>query len=171
MILTWLPYYLENERNITGGNIAFVSSLLPWAAIPGSIFFSYLSDRLGRRRPVLMIMLPLAFIATASIVYFESMAILYTALILYGIVGKISTNPVLIAVVANNAPKSAYSTAFSVYNFIGMCASILAPYITGFIYDQTESMANGFYLAAGLLLIGFISVLFLKEDKPVPTEA
>ncbi len=26
MILTWLPYYLEAERGITGGNIAFVSS-------------------------------------------------------------------------------------------------------------------------------------------------
>lgn len=168
MILTWLPYYLENERGITGGNIAFVASLLPWAAIPGSIFFSYLSDKLGRRRPVLLIMLPLAFVATASIVYFENMAILYTALILYGIVGKISTNPVLVALVANNAPKQAYSTAFSVYNFIGMCASILAPYITGYIYDQTGSMANGFYLAAGLLLVGFVAVIFVKEDKPTP---
>src|SRR5699024_10796325 len=143
---------LENERNINGGNIAFVSSLLPWAGIPGSIFLSYLSDRLGRRRPALMVMLPLSFLAADRIVCFECMAILYSALILYGIVGKISTIPVLIAVVANNAPKSAYSTAFSVYNFIGMCASILALYITGFIYDQAESMANGFYLAAGLLL-------------------
>lgn len=168
MILTWLPYYLANERGITGGNIAFVASLLPWAAIPGSIFFSYISDKMGRRRPVLLVMLPLAFLATASIVYFDNMAILYTALILYGVVGKISTNPVLVALVANNAPKQAYSTAFSVYNFIGMSSSILAPVVTGYIYDKTGSMANGFYLAAGLLIVGFIAVLFVKEDKPEP---
>lgn len=163
MIITWLPYYLESERGINGAQVAFVASLVPWAAIPGSLFFSWLSDKLGRRRPVLLIMLPLAFIFTASIVFFDNLIILYIALIGYGIVGKISTNPVLIAVVADNAPKSALGTSFSVYNFIGMTASILAPYVTGFLTDVTGSMAVGFYLAAVLLIVGLIAALMLKE--------
>ncbi|MEJ7540337.1 MFS transporter [Staphylococcus intermedius] len=165
MIITWLPYYLESERGINGAQVAFVASLVPWAAIPGSLFFSWLSDKLGRRKPVLMIMLPLAFIFTASIVFFDNLIILYISLIGYGIVGKISTNPVLIAVVADNAPKSALGTSFSVYNFIGMTASILAPYITGFLTDVTGSMAIGFYLAAFLLLVGFTASLLLKEQR------
>ncbi|KOR13064.1 MFS transporter [Staphylococcus carnosus] len=165
MIITWLPYYLETERGINGAQVAFVASLVPWAAIPGSLFFSWLSDKLGRRRPVLMVMLPLAFIFTISIVFFDNLAILYIALIGYGIVGKISTNPVLIAVVSDNAPKSALGTSFSVYNFIGMTASILAPYITGFLTDLTGSMAIGFYLAAALLVVGFIAAILLKENK------
>ncbi|CAL28951.1 MFS transporter [Staphylococcus carnosus] len=165
MIITWLPYYLETERGINGAQVAFVASLVPWAAIPGSLFFSWLSDKLGRRRPVLMVMLPLAFIFTISIVFFDNLAILYIALIGYGIVGKISTNPVLIAVVSDNAPKSALGTSFSVYNFIGMTASILAPYITGFLTDLTGSMAIGFYLAAALLVVGFIVAILLKENK------
>ncbi|PTI86143.1 MFS transporter [Staphylococcus simulans] len=167
MIITWLPYYLESERGINGAQVAFVASLVPWAAIPGSLFFSWLSDKLGRRKPVLMIMLPLAFIFTASIVFFDNLVILYIALIGYGIVGKISTNPVLIAVVADNAPKSALGTSFSVYNFIGMTASILAPYITGFLTDLTGSMAIGFYLAALLLVVGLVAALMLKEKGKV----
>lgn len=167
MIITWLPYYLESERGINGAKVAFVASLVPWAAIPGSLFFSWLSDKLGRRKPVLMIMLPLAFIFTASIVFFDNLVILYIALIGYGIVGKISTNPVLIAVVADNAPKSALGTSFSVYNFIGMTASILAPYITGFLTDLTGSMAIGFYLAALLLVVGLVAALMLKEKGKV----
>lgn len=167
MIITWLPYYLESERGINGAQVAFVASLVPWAAIPGSLFFSWLSDKLGRRKPVLMIMLPLAFIFTASIVFFDNLVILYIALIGYGIVGKISTNPVLIAVVADNAPKSALDTSFSVYNFIGMTASILAPYITGFLTDLTGSMAIGFYLAALLLVVGLVAALMLKEKGKV----
>lgn len=163
MIITWLPYYLETERGINGAQVAFIASLVPWAAIPGSLFFSWLSDRLGRRRPVLLVMIPLAFIFTISIVMFDHLWILYIALIGYGIVGKISTNPVLIAVVADNAPKNALSTSFSVYNFIGMNASILAPYVTGYLTDLTGAMATGFYLAAGLLIIGFICTLLLKE--------
>lgn len=114
-----------------------------------------------------MIMLPLAFIFTASIVFFDNLVILYIALIGYGIVGKISTNPVLIAVVADNAPKSALGTSFSVYNFIGMTASILAPYITGFLTDLTGSMAIGFYLAALLLVVGLVAALMLKEKGKV----
>ncbi|MEB6237257.1 MFS transporter [Staphylococcus gallinarum] len=165
MIITWLPFYLETERGINGAQVAFVASLVPWAATPGSLFFSWLSDRLGRRRPVLLIMLPLAFLFTISIVLFDNIWILYLALIGYGIVGKISTNPVLIAVVADNAPKNALGTSFSVYNFIGMTASILAPYLTGYLTDMTGKMATGFYLAGALLIIGLISALLLKENK------
>lgn len=166
MILTWLPFYLETERGVTGGSIALMSSLVPWAAIPGSLLFSWISDKMGRRRPITLVMLPIAFLATISVVYFDSIAVLAAALLIYGIVGKLSLNPILVAVVADNAPKAAYSTAFSVYNFIGMTSSILAPYITGYLSDLTGSLETGFYVAAALLVVGFIAMLFLKEDKP-----
>ncbi|MBY0121241.1 MFS transporter [Bacillus sp. S/N-304-OC-R1] len=165
VVITWIPYYLEHERGITGGNVAFVSSLVPWAAVPGSIFFSWVADKLGKRKPVLLIMLPLSIIALVSIVFFHSMTVLYIALIGYGIFGKISTNPVLVAVIADNAPKHAYSTSFGVYNFIGMCGSILAPYITGFLTDVTGSLNTGFYFAGALLLLGTIAVMFIDENN------
>lgn len=164
MIITWLPYYLETARGLTGGNIAFVASLVPWAAIPGSLFFSWLSDKLGRRKPVLLMMLPFGILSTAAIVYFDSLPILYMTLIVYGIVGKISVNPVLIAVVANNAPKQSLSTAFGFYNFVGMLGSILAPYITGWLTDTTGSMNIGFYFAAALLVIALIATYLIDES-------
>lgn len=165
VVITWIPYYLEHERGITGGSVAFVSSLVPWAAIPGSIFFSWVADKMGKRKPVLLIMMPLSIVALVSIVFFDSMTVLYIALIGYGIFGKISTNPVLVAVIADNAPKHAYSTSFGVYNFIGMCGSILAPYITGFLTDVTGSLNTGFYFAGALLVIGVIAVTFIREDN------
>jgi len=167
VVVTWIPYYLEHARGIAGTEVAVVSSLVPWAAIPASIFFSWVADRMGKRRPVLLVMLPLSIIATVSIVAFDSMWVLYAALIGYGIFGKISTNPVLVAVIADNAPKHSLGTAFGLYNFFGMCGSILAPYITGWLTDITGSLNAGFYFAAILLAIGTISVLFIKEDdKP-----
>lgn len=39
MIITWLPYYLETARGLTGGNIAFVASLVPWAKNSRFIIF------------------------------------------------------------------------------------------------------------------------------------
>lgn len=165
VVVTWIPYYLQHARGIDGTEVAVVSSLVPWAAIPGSILFSWIADKMGKRRPVLLMMIPLSIIALISIVAFESMWILYAALIGYGIFGKISTNPVLVAVVADNAPKHALGTAFGVYNFIGMCGSILAPYITGWLTDVTGTLNAGFYFAGALLVIGLIAVMLIKEDN------
>ncbi|MFD1606320.1 MFS transporter [Oceanobacillus luteolus] len=165
VVVTWMPYYLQHARGITSGSVAFIASLVPWAAIPGSILFSWIADRMGKRRPVLLVMMPLSIIAIISIVAFDSMWVLYASLIGYGIFGKISTNPVLVAVVADNAPKHAYSTSFGVYNFIGMCGSILAPYITGFLTDVTGSLNMGFYFAGFLLIIGTIAAAMIKEDN------
>ncbi|MDY0393297.1 MFS transporter [Virgibacillus halophilus] len=165
VVVTWMPYYLQHARGITGSAVATISSLVPWAAVPGSILFSWIADRMGKRRPVLLVMLPLSIIAMVSIVAFDNMYVLYAALIGYGIFGKISTNPVLVAVVADNAPKNAYSTSFGVYNFIGMCGSILAPYITGFLTDITGSLNMGFYFAGALLIVGTIAAALIKEDN------
>ncbi|RDU35435.1 MFS transporter [Neobacillus piezotolerans] len=165
VVVTWIPYYLQHARGIEGTEVAVVSSLVPWAAIPGSILFSWIADRMGKRRPVLLVMIPLSIIAIVSIVAFDSMYVLYAALIGYGIFGKISTNPVLVAVVADNAPKHALGTAFGVYNFIGMCGSILAPYITGWLTDKTGTLNAGFYFAGILLAIALISVMFIREDN------
>ncbi|WML37130.1 MFS transporter [Clostridium sp. OS1-26] len=57
------------------------------------------------------------------------------------------------------------STTLSVYNFIGMSGSILAPYITGSIADTMGSMKVGFYLASVLLLIGMIAFSFANEKE------
>ncbi|KGR73553.1 MFS transporter [Ureibacillus manganicus] len=165
VVVTWIPYYLQHARGIDGTEVAVVSSLVPWAAIPGSILFSWIADRMGTRRPVLLVMMPLSIIAIVSIVAFDNMWVLYAALIGYGIFGKISTNPVLVAVVADNAPKQSLGTAFGFYNFIGMCGSIIAPYLTGWLTDVTGSLNAGFYFAGALLVIGTISVLFIREDN------
>lgn len=45
-MITWLPYYLQTERGIEGSKTGIISSLVPWAAIPGAILFGYLSDRI-----------------------------------------------------------------------------------------------------------------------------
>jgi MFS family permease len=166
MILTWLPYYLQNERGMQGSEVGYVSSLVAWASIPGALLFSKMSDKLGRRKPLAAIMLPCAAASICAIVFIHDYTMLIVALVLYGLTGKMALDPVLIAFVADNVPKEAYSKAFSVYNFIGMCSSIVAPYVTGFLAEQTGSMASGFYLAAGLLVLALVLISFARE-KPI----
>ena len=165
VIITWLPNYLEVERGMNKIEASQIASIVPWISIIGTLLCSYVSDKLGRRKPVVLFMMPLSLIAIFSIVYCDSYAVLVAVLILYGFIGKISLNPVLIALVADNAPKASLSTAFGLYNFFGMAASICAPYFTGLIADKTGSLNSGFYLAAVITLVGITAMLFVKEVK------
>lgn len=165
VIITWLPNYLEVERGMNKIEASQIASIVPWISIIGTLLCSYVSDKLGRRKPVILFMMPLSLIAIFSIVYCDSYAVLVAVLILYGFIGKISLNPVLIALVADNAPKASLSTAFGLYNFFGMAASICAPYFTGLIADKTGSLNSGFYLAAVITLVGITAMLFVKEAK------
>jgi len=165
VIITWLPYYLQKERGMDIVHAASIASIVPWISVLGTLICSYISDRLGRRKPVVLCMLPFSLLAIFGIVYSSSEAALIGVLVLYGFIGKISLNPVLIALVADNAPRAALSTAFGLYNFFGMAASIFAPYVTGFIADSTGSLNAGFYFAAMITVVGFIAMLFVKEGK------
>ncbi|WP_223068344.1 MFS transporter [Paenibacillus caui] len=167
MILTWLPYYLQSERGLAGSEVGFISSWVAWASIPGAIVCSIISDKLGKRKPLAFLLIPCAAVSICAIAYIQDIKLLIVALIFYGFTGKLALDPVLVAFVADNTPKERYSTAFGVYNFIGMCSSIFVPVVTGYLADQTGSMASGFYLAGALLLVGFISLFFAKESKEV----
>jgi len=170
VIITWLPNYLEIERGIDKKTSSNLTSIVAWLSIIGTILCSYASDKLGKRKPVILFMMPLSMIAMIGIVHVHSYTAIVAILVLYGFIGKISLNPVLIAVVADNVPRTSLSTAFGLYNFFGMAASIGAPVITGWIADTTGSMDNAFYFAAFVVLIGIITISFLKEGDQETTK-
>lgn len=183
VIITWLPYYLEMERGMDKAVASRVASIVPWLSIIGTIFFSWVSDRLGKRKAVALFMLPLSLLSIFGIVYSGNLdnstttstilglatnpqnILLLCVLVLYGFIGKISLNPVLLALTAENVPKSLLSTAFGLYNFLGMCGSILAPWMTGFIAEKTGNLNASFYVAAAVTVIGILALLFVDESK------
>ncbi len=185
VIITWLPTYLEQQRGMSKVVAANVASIVPWLSIIGTIFFSYLSDRLGKRKPIVLFMLPLSLASIFGIVYSgtftsnensatflglaltSSNILLLCVLFLYGFIGKISLNPILLALCADNAPRGSLSTAFGLYNFFGMSASIIAPFLTGFIADKTGNLNMSFYFAAAITIIGIIAMLFVDESKSI----
>lgn len=166
VIVTWLPTYLQKERGMSMLESAGLTSIVPWIAIIGCLVCSYASDKLGRRKPVVLCMMPLSLIAIWGIVASSSTTVLVIVLVLYGLIGKIALNPVLVALVSDNAPKASLSTAFSLYNFFGMGSTIFAPWATGYLADLTGSLNAGFYFAAAITVVGIIAMLFVKEGEP-----
>jgi len=169
VIITWLPQFLQVERGFEGTSVGFISSLVPWASIPGAIVFARIYDKTKKTKQLIWILVPISLISVFGIAFIQNRTLLIVVLILYGLTGKLAIDPILVAFVTKNAPRSSLSTALSAYNFIGMSGSILAPYVTGWISDSFGSMKIGFYLAAILLLVGVILFSFTSDKKETST--
>ncbi|WP_409272142.1 MFS transporter [Neobacillus sp. SCS-31] len=165
VVVTWLPKFLETERGFHGSQVGLISALVPLASIPGALIASYISDRSGRKKPLVFILIPVAAIALWATVYVDNTFLLILALLVYGLFGKIALDPILISSVSENVTPTAYGVAFSVFNFMGMLSSVIAPWFVGFLADKTGSMAAGFYSAVIVLIVGFFLMMFFKEDR------
>jgi MFS family permease len=160
MTVTWLPSFLEKERGFQGGAIGFASSLVAFSAIPGGLLFGKFADKFMHRKLSFIITLELlAALMLYLTVSVKSSSGLLICLILYGFIGKIAVEPILISYVAETAPKNGLSTTFGVLNFFGMLSSVIAPWATGAISDVTGSKVLGFYLAAAIIVIAVISMM------------
>lgn len=166
-MLTWLPYYLQTARGLKGSSTGIIASLVPWASIPGAIFFGYISDRIKHKKPLIVLLALFGAICQFVIPYTQNYSLMLTGLVIYGLVGKLALDPILVSYVAENTPKHMYARAYGVFNFMGMLSSIFAPYITGYFAEKTGSIEIGFYLSGALLLIGGFLFLFTSTKPSV----
>ncbi|WP_166626568.1 MFS transporter [Jeotgalicoccus sp. S0W5] len=169
MIVTWLPSFLVAEKGFAQSDVGYVSALVAIAGIPGALIFARILDR--RQQDRLKYILALLIIAAVMIrltVYSPSPWILYIALILYGLFGKLAIDPVLITYVSDSLPEHKTAKALGLFNFFGMASSVVAPWLTGFIGDTTGSQIIGFYIGTVLLLVAallFFLVIYLRDGK------
>ncbi len=166
MLLTWLPFYLQDGRGLAATEAALASSLAPWASIPSGLVVGLVSDRRGDRIGPLRVLLPGAALAVLGISLAATGPALYGALLVYGLLGKSATDPLLVAEVAELAPAGRSATALSLLNFSGMIASVAAPYVTGVLAHAYGDMRPAFYVAAGILLAGSAVSGFGPRKRP-----
>lgn len=160
LIVTWLPKFLESERGITGGMIGIVVSMISVTAVPGGLFFARMSDKKRDKKALIIIGLEIAaFVLVALSMFMPNAVSLSTVLLLYGFLGKMAVDPVLISYVSDMADKKNMATSLGIFNFFGMSSSIIAPALTGVIIDSTGSGELGFYIGAFFLIAG--TALFL----------
>lgn len=166
MIVSWLPNFLETERGFTGGSIGSASSLVAFAAIPGALIISKISDKFRSKRLMFIIVLEIvAAVTLLTTVQSTTITFLLAGLIFYGLFGKLTVEPILISHVAETAPKNNYGTSFGVFNFFGMSSSVIAPPLTGYLADITGTKITGFYVAIGILIIATLVFFFINMGK------
>lgn len=157
MIVTWLPNFLSTERGFQGAAIGFSASLVAFASIPGALIFSRLADKfLDKKIHFIVVLELLAAVMLLVTVSVTNQTFLLIALILYGLLGKLGVEPIIISWLGENAPKVGVGTTLGVFNFFGMMSSVIAPALTGYISDVAGSQVLGFYISVVLLVVGTI---------------
>ncbi|WP_087024577.1 MFS transporter [Thaumasiovibrio subtropicus] len=171
LIVTWLPSYLQNERGFEGAAIGMTAAIVAFAGIPGALFFSQFADKYRDKKVALILVLQIAAAAMLTLmVYAESTSVLFLSLGLYGLLGKLAIDPLLIAYVSQLAPKARMARALSLLNFFGMSSAIVAPALTGWLSDVTGTRQTSFYLSAVLILIGSVAFGVVSYTKRPSTE-
>lgn len=165
LIVTWLPNFLSSERGIQGAMIGLITSMISVTAIPGALYFSGKSDKPNASKTKIITFLSVAAFVLISLSMFAPGEIsLSVVLLLYGFLGKMAIDPVLISHLSDMADQGKVASTLGIFNFFGMSSSVVAPALTGFIIDSTGSGEWGFYIGAIFLLIGTV-VFYLGNRK------
>ena len=165
-LLTWLPPYLESERHFSKQRMAWVGSAAYFAVAISGVTAGWLSDRLiaHGRTPTLVrksfcgiglllstLILPVSVIEDNRI----AMTLLMVACLSYGL---FSAN--LFAMTQTLAGPRAAGKWTGMQNGFGNLAGVAAPWLTGFIVEQTGRFYLAFLVAAVVALLGAACFVF-----------
>jgi MFS transporter, ACS family, D-galactonate transporter len=175
-LLTWLPYYFENQRHYTRDRLALIASLPFWAVAVSSIIFGSLADALIRRgkeagsvRQVFVtagLIGCCAFLLSAVLIRQNFLSNVFLILACIAMAMFSSNNWALTQRLSG--PEAAGKWT-SLQNCIGNFAGIVAPYVTGVVLHETHSFFAAFAIACAILLLGAggYSLVIGRADPPL----
>lgn len=163
VILTWAPSFLQTRGQSVLSSGATTAVFAAVAIVP-SVIISRHTDRIGRKK-VPIVILPLAAASIFFMAYNSNLYEFLVAIVIYGIVGKLTLDPIVLAWNSDIIPAELLGASLAILNVTGMSSSILAPVITGALGDATGSLADGFYFGAFIVILGTVFVAFAGRTK------
>lgn len=167
--VTWGPTFLKVERGFSLGAAGFYTGLIAVSAIPASIFWGRLADRVGRKK-VAAFVLPASAGALLLLSVLENHSVLIGVLVLFGMLSNTAFVPSMLAWSADIVEKrhpGLTGASVGIFNGSIMFSAVVAPIVSGFLRDQTGSLGPAIVAAAILMLAGTLLLLTIPavHDK------
>jgi MFS family permease len=173
-LLTWLPLYLQNERHFSPAKMTTVATLAYFAIAVSAVLAGALSDHLIARGAtpnrvrksfagvglvLSTIILPVALVKNTD----TAVALLLTACFCFGIY---TAN--VFAITQTLAGPRAAGKWTSLQNGFANFAGVTAPWLTGWIVNETGEFYWAFVAAAAVVLAGAAIFVFgIRRIEPV----
>mgnify|MGYP003603410276 FL=1 len=166
--VTWGPTFLKVERGFSLGAAGFYTGLMAVSAIPASMFWGRMADRIGRKK-VAAFVLPASALVLFLLSTLENHAVLIGLLVLFGMLSNTAFVPSMIAWSADIVEKrhpGLTGVSVGIFNGSIMLSAVVAPVISGFLRDQTGSLGAAMTAAAFLMLAGTLLLLTIPVVQP-----
>jgi DHA1 family multidrug resistance protein-like MFS transporter len=155
-------------------DVGQVVSLTALASVPGSVLWGNLSDRLGRRRPFLMLGF-LGFSLSALLIGLASSIPQILAVSAIGGLLSAAIGPVASALVLDDVPEERWAEFFGLFNLIGGWSFVVGMLVgTAWLtllpkwWGTGPAMRGMFLFAGGIAALSLILTLMWLREPPAP---
>jgi MFS family permease len=174
--LSWLPTFLEHQGGYGSAQVGFLiglPSLVAVISVPTVVYLAYRRRIAGRSSHSTYALLgfsaaavPAAGLLTMTF-GLRGPALLTSVSIAFG--AGISLAPLVASAIADLVPVERRGLALCIGTAISSLGAVVSPWATGRLLDlagtETAGFNDAFRLAAGLALLGGVSLLFLNPER------
>ena len=159
----WVPTIVKGLSGFTNVEVGLISALPYIAAAAGMVLIGRSSDRTGER--FMHVAIPTAigaagFVATALLKSPIPAMIALTV----AAVGDYGTRGPFWALPGKFLTGSAAAAGIALINAMGAVGGFIGPFAVGYLKDASGNFESGLFLLAGILLIGSILTLLLRQS-------
>jgi MFS family permease len=160
----WAPTLLRTAKTLTLQETGWVMGALSLANMLGSISLGSLSDRLGRKKVIMLSAFPAALVAFIVYYWLESAAVIALGILVYGIL-KASVPALVVALAQEAAPAGSAGAASGIIMSLHYTSGVLAPLIAARLITATGDIIWGMILVSSIPLVLYGSLISTVREQ------
>jgi MFS family permease len=165
----WTPTLLRTAKALSLKETGSVMGVLSMANMIGSFLLGSLSDKLGRKRVILLSAFPAAAAAFVVFYWLNSLVGIAIGILVFGIF-KASVPALVVALAQESAPAGSAGTASGIIMSLHYSAGVVAPLVAARLISGTGDIVLAMILVSSvpLVLYGCLIGAVTDHRRPVP---
>jgi MFS family permease len=148
----WSPTLLRSDKALTLEETGWVMGVLSLANMLGSFCLGALSDKLGRRRVIVLSSFPAAVAAFVVFYWLQSLLGLALGMLVFGVL-KASVPALVVALAQEASPPASAGTASGIIMALHYTAGVIAPLIAAKLISGTGDIVLAMILCTSVPLL------------------
>ena len=161
IFITYLVAALETDAGFSGSAASLMYSLVGATSIVGGLILGRFSDRLGRKRSLIMVF-TLAAAASVGVIN-GTQPVVGLSAVAFGL-AMTGTGAVMAALIGDHLTGGSVGAAFGMLTAVFSVMQGLAPQLGGWLADQTGSFTSSILVAGAAFVVAAVFAMLLPSD-------